>query len=162
MKEKGKKRNKTIITIIGIIFCLSIVALVTMNVLGFSISSAFMDQPDIREVDDEQLKQIKSDYLNMKKERLNYPDTVSIDNVYIVEYCGSYDGCIVMMISDSTAMYIQEVRFTIVGGVGIRYNDGNEILAWKDGELYTLEQAYANKILTMANIKKIRDIHNTY
>ena len=98
----------------------------------------------------------------MKKEKLNYPDTVSIDNVYIVEYCGSYNGCVVMMISDSKAMYIQEVRFTIVGGVGVRYNDANEILAWKDGELYTLEQAYANKILTMANIKTIRDIHNSY
>ncbi len=56
----------------------------------------------------------------------------------------------------------QTIFIVTVAGVRIRYNDANEIYAWKDGELYTLEQAYVAGIPSRANIRSICDIHNQH
>ena len=154
-----KKRFLVIISIVAVVI---VAVTLVINVMGVSVFGLFVAKPDVREVESEQLLQIKQAYLDMRKSKSGYPDYMTTDSVGVEEYCGTYNGCVVMMFSDSEAIYAQAICFVTVAGVRIRYNDANEIYAWKDGEMYTLEQAYVAGILSRANIRSIRDIHNQH
>lgn len=156
-----KKMKKMHIIVILIVVAVFTAGTLMMNALGVSLFGMFIEKPDIKEVDSEQLLQVKQTYLDMKMES-GYPDSMTTEDVFIEEYCGTYNGCIVMMFTDSEAIYAQAVRVVNVAGVRIRYNDANEIYAWNDGEMYTLEQAYVAGILSKSDIKNIRAIHNQY
>ena len=153
-----KKMHIIVILIIAAIFA---VGVLVMNAFGVSAFGMFIEKPDIKEIDSEQLLQVKQTYLDMKMES-GYPDYMTTDDVCIEEYCGIYNGCIVMMFTDNEAIYAQAIRVVNVAGVRIRYNNANEIYAWNDGEMYTLEQAYVAGILSKSDIRNIRDIHNQY
>lgn len=150
-----------ILVILLIVVAVVLVASLAMNAFGVSVFGMFVEKPDIKEIDSEQLLQVKQTYLDMKMET-GYPDYMTTDSVCVEEYCGLYNGCIVMMFSDNETVYAQAIRVVNVAGVRIRYNDANEIYAWKDGEMYTLEQAYVAGILSKSDIRDIRDIHNQY
>ena len=156
-----KKKCIWVIAAILIVAALSGIACLAINALGASVFGAFAEKPDIKEIGSAQILLVKQDYLCMKAEK-GYPDTMTADDVYVEEYCGNYNGCIVIMLSDNETVYSQAIRFVNVAGVRIRYNDANEIYAWWNGEIYTLEQAYADGILSKSDIRKIRDIHNKF
>lgn len=121
----------------------------------------FVEKPDIKEIDPAQLLQVKQAYLDMKTET-GYPHHMTADDVRVLEYCGSYNGCIVMMFSDNETLYAQAICVVNVAGVRIQYSDSNELYAWKDGKMYTLEQAYRSGILSKSDIRNIRNIHNRH
>lgn len=149
------------ILIIALIIITAVFAVCTliMSALGVSIFGMFVEKPDIKEIEPEQLLQIKQTYLDMKIES-GYPGYMTVEDVCVVEYCGVYNGCVAMMFADNESVYAQAVCVVNVAGVRIRYNDANEIFVWNDGKMYTLEQAYAAGMLSKSNIRKIRDIHN--
>lgn len=153
-----KKMHIMVILIIAAVFA---TVTLLMSAFGVSAFGMFVEKPDIKEIESEQLLQVKQTYLDMKMES-GYPDYMTTEDVCIEEYCGMYNGCIVMMFTDNEAIYAQAIRVVSVAGVRIRYNDANEIYAWNDGEMYTLEQAYVAGILSKADIRNIRDIHNQY
>lgn len=153
--------KKMYIIIILIIVAVFATGTLLMNAFGVSVFGMFIEKPNIREIESEQLLQVKQSYLDMKTE-LGYSDDMTAEDVCVEEYCGTYDGCVVMMFIDNEAVYAQAIRVVNVAGVRIRYNDANEIYAWRDGEMYTLEQAYAARILSKSDIRNIRDIHNQY
>lgn len=153
-----KKMHVIVILIIVAVFA---AGAFTMSAFGVSAFGMFVEKPDIKEIASEQLLQVKQTYLDMKMES-GYPDYMTTENVCVEEYCGTYNGCIVMMFSDNEAIYAQAIRVVNVAGVRIRYKDANEIYAWNDGEIYTLEQSYVAGILSKSDIRNIRDIHNQY
>ena len=135
------------------VMCVIPVVMITAAALFFLSKGPKGNSPD-----PEHLQPIKQAYLEMKKET-GYPDYITASEVYIVEYCGTYNGCVAAMLSDNEAVYTQAVWDVTVAGVTIRYSNGNQIYAWKDGEMVTLEQAYAMRWLTKADIKTIRFLH---
>lgn len=153
-----KKKYIIVILIIAAVF---ITASFIMSCFGVSAFGMFVEKPDIKEIESEQLLQVKQTYLDMKMES-GYPDYMSAEDVCIEEYCGTYNGCIVMMFTDNETIYAQAIRIVTVAGVRIRYNNANEIFAWNDGEMYTLEQACVAGFLSKSDIRNIRDIHNQY
>ena len=153
-----KKMHIIVILIIVAVFA---TGALTMNAFGVSAFGMFVEKPDIKEIESERLLQVKQAYLNMKKES-GYPDYMIAEDVCVEEYCGTYNDCIVMMFTDNETVYAQAIRVVNVAGVRIRYNNANEIYAWNDGEIYTLEQAYVAGILSKSDIRNIRDIHNQY
>ena len=155
------KKKMNFLTVLVIFIAGVIVISIIMNIFGVSAFGMFVERPDVKDIDSEQLTQIKQSYLDMKM-KTGYPDYMTTDDVYVEEYCGSYNGCVVMMLSDNEAIYTQAIRDVTVAGVSIRYSNANELYAWKDGEIYTLEQAYTSGILTKSDIKKIRNIHYQY
>ena len=150
------KKKNIYLTVLVIFITVVIVISLVVNAFGM-----FVERPDVKDIDSEQLTQIKQSYLDMKM-KTGYPDYMTTDDVYVEEYCGSYNGCVVMMLSDNEAIYTQAIRDVTVAGVRIRYSNANELYAWKEGEIYTLEQAYTAGILTKSDIKTIRNIHYQY
>ena len=144
-----------------LVIIMVIVTFLTIDAFVISTFGMFAKKPDIKEIKSEQLLLVKQAYLDMKI-KSGYPDYMTTDDVYVEEYCGSYNGCIVMMLSDNEAIYAQAIHVVNVAGIRIQYNDANEIYAWKDGKIYTLEQAYVAGILGKSDIRNIRDIHNKY
>lgn len=153
-------KKKLVIVILIIVAVFATGTLVT-SAFGVSVFGMLVEKPDIKEIESEQLLQVKRTYLDMKIES-GYPDYMTTEDVCVEEYCGTYNGCIVMMFTDNEAIYAQAIRVVNVAGVRIRYNNANEIYAWNDGEMYTLEQAYVAGILSKSDIRNIRDIHNQY
>ena len=153
-----KKMHMIVILIIVAVFA---TGTLLMSAFGVSAFGIFVEKPNIKEVESEQLLQVKQSYLDMKMEA-GYPKYMTTEDVCVEEYCGTYNGCIVMMFTDNEAIYAQAIRVVNVAGVRIQYNDANEIFAWNDGEMYTLEQAYVAGILSKSDIRNIRDIHNQY
>jgi len=153
--------KKKLVIVILIIVAVFATGTLVMSAFGVSVFGMLVEKPDIKEIESEQLLQVKQTYLDMKMES-GYPDYMTAEDVWVEEYCGTYNGCIVMMFTDNEAIYAQAIRVVNVAGVRIRYNNANEIYAWNDGEMYTLEQAYVAGILSKSDIRNIRDIHNQY
>ena len=141
----------------------AVVAVACLAMIAFygGVFGILVEKPDINEIDPAQLLQVKQSYLDMKTET-GYPDHMTADDVRVLEYCGSYNGCIVMMFSDNETLYLDAICVVNVAGVRIQYSDSNQLYAWKDGKMYTLEQAYGSGILSKSNIRNIRNIHNLY
>ena len=137
------------------------VACIAMKAFCGNAFGIIVEKPDINEIDPAQLLQVKQAYLDTKTET-GYPHHMTADDVRVLEYCGSYNGCIVMMFSDNETFYLDAICVVNVAGVRIQYNDSNELYAWKDGKMYTLEQAYGSGILSKSDIRNIRVIHNQY
>ena len=54
-----------------------------------------------------------------------------ISEVYIDEYCGCYNGCYPLMMSDNYSGTTGAESRQTVGGVIFHYNSGNKIKVWK-------------------------------
>lgn len=116
-------------------------------------------KPDVDSLGSETIDLIKSAYL---QERLKegYPADMIIDDVSIYKYYGNFNDCIVVMLTDRYTGYLDEIAVETIAGVTIGYGDANRIVAYKDGTLYTLQEAYDACYLTVVNIELIRDIHH--
>ena len=78
-----------------------------------------------------------------------------------VEYCyGTYDDCVFVMMIGEGISTSQANRDVEVGGVMFHYRDGNYIEVWKDGEFYSLEEAYEQGLISDADLTEVADIHN--
>lgn len=118
-------------------------------------------KPDVNELDADELLLVKQAYLDMKIER-GWPDDMTTDNICVLEYCGTYRGCVAMMLTDNQTFYAAAIGTETVAGVPIMYSNSNRIYVCKDGAMYTLEEAYAERMLRRSDIRKIRDAHYQY
>ena len=71
------------------------------------------------------LDAIKRSYLDAMM-KAGYPSDMTTEDVFIDEYCGTYKGSVVVMISDSQTFFTTAVETETVAGVKILYSDGNE------------------------------------
>jgi hypothetical protein len=118
-------------------------------------------KPDVNELDADELLLVKQAYLDMKIER-GWPDDMTTDNIRVLEYCGTYRGCVAVMLTDNQTFYAAAIGTETVAGVPIMYSNSNRIYVCKDGAMYTLEEAYAERMLRRSDIRKIRDAHYQY
>ena len=118
-------------------------------------------KPDVNELDADELLLVKQAYLDMKIER-GWPDDMTTDNIRVLEYCGTYCGCVAVMLTDNQTFYAAAIGTETVAGVPIMYSNSNRIYVCKDGAMYTLEEAYAERMLRRSDIRKIRDAHYQY
>ena len=111
------------------------------------------------------LKKPTDEYIkNLEAQLTDYHTKKAGDNsygitydVHIVRYYGTYNGADVVFYYCDGMDHIQWIWTDIVAGYEFTYSDGNSIKVWKDGEHYSLRQAYESGILTKANIKRIAD-----
>ena len=111
-----------------------------------------------RNINNVDLEAIKRSYLDAML-KTGYPSDMTTDDVFIDEYCGTYKGSVVVMISDSQTLFTTAIHTETVAGVKILYSDGNRLAVWKDDSFYTLEEAFENGFLTRGNIILIKYIH---
>ena len=114
-------------------------------------------KPNIQEVDAEVLLEIKQKYLDLKGS-----SSMTTDDVTVVQYCGTYNGCVTLILTDQQSIYADFALEESIAGVTIVYPNANRIYAWKNGERYTLEEAYNENLLTKADIEDISYIYSFY
>lgn len=106
---------------------------------------------------DKLLKQIESDYLSELKKSGGYDPNV--DGVYRVKnYYGTYNDCVPVMFSMPETGAMKEVY---IAGVVFHYTGSNTIIVWRDGEFFSLNEAYELELLTKDHIKAIASVHNS-
>lgn len=92
------------------------------------------------------IKQIEKDY---KKK--------TGDSVQVMHYYGNFDGCIPVRFSYySFDLYSEEN----IGGITFYYESTDRITVWKNGNFYSVEEAYNTGMLSYEQLKNIADIHN--
>ena len=145
-------------TIIILCACLAIVlagGFLVMNALHNAAEKP-IEKPDINELDADELLGVKQAYLDMEKKQGRGGD-MTTDDVRVLGYYGTYRGCIAVMLTDNKAFYTTEIWEESVAGVNFMYSNSNRIYVCKDGEMYTLEQAYEQRLLKKSDIQKICD-----
>lgn len=74
----------------------------------------------------------------------------------IGKYIGRIGGCHLQIFAQQPDGNAHTAE---IAGVTFRYQNSNEILAYKDGKLYTLQQAYAQKLLTKKQLAVVASIN---
>ena len=97
---------------------------------------------------EETIAEMKWEYL-----RKNNITKVSYEKVLIEHCAGFYNGYLVAMIDATRHTY--EKATVNVGGVDFTYFDGNRLIAYKNGEFLSLEEAFNIGILSTENLVEI-------
>lgn len=71
------------------------------------------------------------DYRN--DEFMNAPEAVA-DDFQIIEYCGTYNDCVAIMMTDNYTGYTGALRTDVIAEISFSYNDGNEIKIWRENQ----------------------------
>ena len=81
---------------------------------------------------------------------------------YIDSYYGFYNNTFVLKMSTNKSDYTEAEGVETVGGVTFHYNNGNRILAYKNGKFYSLQEAYNNGYLTTTDLQNCLTFNNDY
>ena len=136
----------------------AIILLLLICVTAFSSCAAKTSGSGDNETSlDKLLKQIDSDYLSELKKSGGYdPD---VDGVFRVKnYYGTYNDCVPVMFSMPETGAMRDVE---VAGVVFHYTGSNTIIVWRDGDFFSLNEAYELELLTKDHIEAIASLHNS-
>jgi len=100
------------------------------------------------------LEKVVKDYYNYYVENYQFSPDV-IGTVYVERYEGTYDGAVVVLMNGTMFSSVEWKREILVAGYTFTYYGGNMSEVWKDGEFYSLVDAYNEGILTKEHIEKI-------
>ena len=117
-----------------------------MRYNGLAVSSEKPAEFKLEMPSEELLRQIEQDFSSGE-------DVYNVKNYY-----GNYNGSIPVMFLMPENGAIRSVE---VAGSYIHYNGGNSIWVWKDGDFYSLDEAYELKLLTKDDIAMIAYFHNS-
>jgi hypothetical protein len=112
----------------------------------------------IRDFNDTELgKQIRRDYLSYQLKQ-GYEGSHTINDILIDAYYGTYNDCVLVWIDDGTGPMAGHE--TIVSGILFRYRNMWEIIAWKAGQFYELQEASDLGLFTRENLLDVAISHN--
>lgn len=140
-------------------WCFTVILLGVLLVAGAVLFFVKYLNPNVESLDPAKLNSVKEAYLQEKLAKGHAKNT-TLDDIYIVEYYGIYRDCIVVMLTDCHTFYTCMMEEETIAEVTIQYNDSNRIKVYKDGSLYSLQEAYDMRYLTKANIRRIKNIHH--
>ena len=69
-------------------------------------------------------------YVYRNDKYINAPKAVA-DDFKIIEYCGTYNDCVAIMMTDIYTGYTGALITDVIGEVSFFYNSGNKIKVWK-------------------------------
>ena len=111
--------------------------------------------PNVEKPSDDLIEQIEKDYTQY----LRIYD--SNCEGYVVNYYGQFGDCVPCLLDGKGLYYTQAVVGKIIAGGSFTYSCGNTIKVWKDGEFYTLEEAFENSFLSVEEVLLLSKIHAT-
>ena len=105
-------------------------------------------------------RQIRQDYLDvLHSSDIPFERDKTIDDVSVVAYYGNYNGSVPVMMRVYGRGYIGVDRCRVIADIEFAVS-GNFITVWKDGQFYSLEEAYNLGFLTQEDLRDIADLHN--
>ena len=84
---------------------------------------------DPQELDDETSSRIRNTAAYDCREE--YEIKASADDFTIIEYCGTYNDCVAVMMTDKYFSYTEALEQDVIADIVFSYNNGNKILIWK-------------------------------
>jgi len=119
------------------------------------------DLPTVVDFNDTELgKQIRQDYFNYLRDNDALPTTfTTMDKVRIKGYYGVYNGYVAVIMDDYGPTALEE---TIIAGILFVHDAGNNIIVWKNGEFYKLQEIYNLSLLTREDILDIANSGRAY
>ena len=84
---------------------------------------------DPQELDDETSSRIRNTAAYDCREE--YEIKASADDFTIIEYCGTYNDCVAVMMTDKYFSYTEALEQDVIADIVFSYNHGNKILIWK-------------------------------
>lgn len=84
----------------------------------------------------------------------------TIDEISICKYYGEFGNVYVAMVTTPYFDYTEALWNEKIDGIVIHYTDGNRALAFYDGAVYTLTEAFKRGLLTHDDLQAIADIQN--
>jgi len=135
MKTKSKSDSKRVLVIIAALLFV-VVFFGCDGDTNSNLNTSQKTEPEPKTWEE----QLRQDYLTKLQSEGEYPD-LTIDDVWIKKYYGTYDGWAVVMM-DAAGMEYEVGVQDIIWGFGydqraiIRFTDSNRILIWKDGKFY--------------------------
>ena len=122
------------------------------------------DAPDVDTLDGFDAETIellvKQTYLAELDESFSHHNW-TIDDVIIQKHYGTYNGCVVVMMRAKNMVFVAIPAGEVAAGISFGYPEPNYIHVWKDGKLYSLQEAFELGFLSVDDIKQIADIHNS-
>jgi len=97
--------------------------------------------------------EIKQSFLDSRT-RAWWPDA-STDDVFVLDYYGTYDGCVVVRMTDRFTGHLAVITYEDIDGVRLVYSSSNKAIAWKDGHFYGLQDAYSQGLLQKGDIEEV-------
>ena len=99
--------------------------------------------------------------MQIREDWAAYRGVITAENAWISYYFGSYNGNVALMITDhrNSHDFADVVWNQEVAGVIFRYNSGQQILVWYDGEFFSLPQAYGQGLITAGDVESIHHHH---
>jgi len=114
---------------------------------------------EIESLSEELYEQIINDYTTRLQTENNY-DPEEYLPFEVIEYCGTYNGAVAVMLDGGGLSYLAVIVVDEVADVSIHYGSSNQIWLWKDGDFLTVKEAFEQGVLTADNVSEIADIHN--
>ncbi len=142
----ANKRTRVIVIVAAVVLVLAILTPILLYAGGYIMPFDADGTPSAR-------------LLNTIKRDLAFAWSISSGGITIHMCGGSYNGCVPIMFSSSDVDPIDSV--TIVDGVVIP-DKGDCLAVWRYGKIYSFSEAYENKWLSREDLKKIRDIFETF
>lgn len=122
--------------------------------------TACTKQPEIEQPDEALLEQVKKDYYYHHYKSLEDYDPQT--SVIVHKSYGVYNGCVAVMVTSDGMDYHCAEWDDHVANVMFHYWDGRSIELWKDGKIYTLQEAYDQGFLGKKDLKIIAKLHNVW
>ncbi len=84
---------------------------------------------DPQELSDETSSRIRNTAAyNYRKE---YEGKVVADDFKIIQYCGTYNDCVAIMMTDEYFSYTEALEWDVIADIVFFYNNGNKITIWR-------------------------------
>ena len=130
-------------------WCVILILIITLSAL---VSCAY----EIETIDEELKERVEADYTSYFCEKNNWDKEKT--SAYIRNYYGIHNGCVVAVFDGNYMTPYSETCEEIAGFTFI-YGSEQTIEVWKDGEIYSLKEAYTNGLLRKKDIERIAEIH---
>jgi len=104
-------------------------------------------------------RRIRQDYVNQYTSY--HQQRLTIDNVAIRKYYGSYNDCVAVIISDAHSVGVPAVTYFVIDGILLIYFDSKNIpVVWKEGHFFTVWKAYELGLFARESLVDIAKKHN--
>ena len=84
--------------------------------------------------------------------------SVNIVGVSVAFYYGTYNGTSVVLMTSTEFGAATVITTEIIAGISFTFPSSNVFVAWRDGNFYSVQDAYDNGFLTRSHLRTIRNI----
>jgi len=117
------------------------------------VEDPYADIAKVQKPSDELIRRISEDYTA-------YWSKVGYDvEGYVIDYYGKFGDCIPCFLDAVGLDHATAIVTQVICGVEFIYGDSRTIKVWRDGDFYSVEEAYKNGFLSKEDVLKLANLY---